>query len=164
MCFNPLQLSHMIQDIGIAFIRCSKYVFIQKLIDTLQERYQVDKETNSLLSQHPSIEFDFRDSLNLCIYIHIDLNRKEEMNVFKYLNLSYNKYLKFIKQCYDRTTFYKFFVKSQDSLIFEFDKKGQITFVSQPITSKLANDFGINFNPHFNNASYTSIFKNQNLI
>ncbi|CAD8077401.1 unnamed protein product [Paramecium sonneborni] len=163
-CFNPLQLSHMIQDIGIAFIRCSKYFFIHKSITILSERYKVCKDNTSFISMHPSVEFDFRDSLNLSIHICIDLNRKEDMNVYKQFNLSYNKYLKFIKQCYDRTTFYKFFVKSQDSLIFEFDKQGQITFVSQPITSKLAEDFNISFNPQFYDASYTSIFKNKNLI
>ncbi|CAD8079707.1 unnamed protein product [Paramecium sonneborni] len=163
-CFNPLQLSHMIQDIGIAFIRCSKYVFIQKVIEMLQERYLVYKENTSFSSDYPYVEFDFRDSLNLSIYICMDLNKKDEMNVYKQLNLSYNKYLKFIKQCYDRTTFYKFFVKSQDSLIFEFDKQGQITFVSQPITKKLADDFGINFNSQKLNSSYKSIFRNQDLL
>ncbi|CAD8154379.1 unnamed protein product [Paramecium octaurelia] len=163
-CFNPLQLSHMIQDIGIAFIRCSKYIFIQKVIEMLKDRYQVSKESNPFSSDSPFVEFDFRDSLNLSIYICMDLNKKEEMNVYQQLNLSYNKYLKFIKQCYDRTTFYKFFVKSQDSLIFEFDKQGLITFVSQPITSKLADDFGINFNPQMFNASYKSMFKNKNLL
>ncbi|CAD8073508.1 unnamed protein product [Paramecium primaurelia] len=163
-CFNPLQLSHMIQDIGIAFIRCSKYFFIHKSISILSERYKVCKDNTSFISMHPFVEFDFRDSLNLSIHICFDLNKKEDMNVYKQLNLSFNKYLKFIKQCYDRTTFYKFFVKSQDSLIFEFDKQGQITFVSQPITSKLAEEFNINFNPQFYNASYTSIFKNKNLI
>lgn len=73
----------MIQDIGIAFIRCSKYFFIHKSISILSERYKVCKENTSFISMHPFVEFDFRDSLNLSIHICFDLNRKEDMNVYK---------------------------------------------------------------------------------
>ncbi|CAD8067286.1 unnamed protein product [Paramecium sonneborni] len=42
---NPLQLSHMSQDIGITQLRLSKYVFIQKVIKMLQKDIKFIKRT-----------------------------------------------------------------------------------------------------------------------
>lgn len=63
----------------------------------------------------------------------MDLAKPDDFILYKEVTNKFNKYLKFIKECFDRTAYYKFFVKSRDSLIFEFDKKGLITFVSRPI-------------------------------
>lgn len=45
--------------------------------------------------------------------------------------------MRFIKQCYDETLFYKFFTRSKDSLLLLFDKQGMLQFLSKPIPVKI---------------------------
>ncbi|CAD8201785.1 unnamed protein product [Paramecium pentaurelia] len=175
--FTPLQLSHMIQGIGIAFIRSSKYLFIKQSIHILQSKYQVEIHINSgdgmSVVSSPSffygiqkqVDFDFKDELNISISINgMDLNKKSDLMIYKQLTQSFNKYLKFIRQCYDRTTFYKFFVKSQDTLIFEFDKLGRLIFLSRPIPQEIKREFNINFDPKQTKMTYSQLFQNEELL
>lgn len=63
------------------------------------------------------------------------------MAVYKTIQNLYNKYLKFIELTYDRIPFYKYFIKSKDSIMLEFDKEGLLSFLSRPIPPSLSREF-----------------------
>lgn len=49
--------------------------------------------------------------------------------------------MKFIELTYDRIPFYKYFIKSKDSIMLEFDKEGLLAFLSRPIPPSLSREF-----------------------
>jgi hypothetical protein len=79
-----------------------------------------------------------------------------------------DKYLSFIKQCYDKTAYYKFFLRTSDLIIFEFNKKGMLTFLSRPIPKDQKANFQIQFDPTMiqsGQLEYKQIFReNQSIV
>lgn len=73
--------------------------------------------------------------------IGLNLNKKDDLQIYKTITTLYTKYLKFIELSYDRIIFYKYFIKSKDSIMLEFDKEGKLAFLSRPIPPSLSREF-----------------------
>ncbi|CAD8115521.1 unnamed protein product [Paramecium sonneborni] len=175
--FSPIQIGNMILDVGVEFVRCSKYLFINQIINLLRTKYNIEKADSeiqgsftSIQSTNPSpsnkqVKFAkilFKDVLPIEItVIGLNLNKKDDLSIYKTIQNLYNKYLKFIELTYDRITFYKYFIKSKDSIMLEFDKEGKLTFLSRPIPPSLSREFHLNYLPR---GHYYQIIQNQQLL
>lgn len=76
----------------------------------------------------------------------MNLTKQADQRIYTEVKQYYEKYLRFIRECYDKSAFYKFFLRSNDSLIFEFDKSGHLVFLSRPIPPLIKENFNIKFN------------------
>jgi calcium/calmodulin-dependent 3',5'-cyclic nucleotide phosphodiesterase len=153
--FSPLSISTMVQEIGISFLRCSKYLMIEKYMKLIRENdYKIEKLSGhryiyiyrliyNSFTDHQSplqqttqnrITFSLEDSNSIYItMIGLDFNKKQDFSLYREFQQNYNKYLKFVSNCVNKTAYHKFFLKSGESIIFEFSKKGQLTFLSKCI-------------------------------
>lgn len=52
-----------------------------------------------------------------------------------------------MRLCNEKTAYYKYFIRSSDSLLFDFDRSGRLLFLSHPIWSSLLNKYKINYSP-----------------
>ncbi|CAD8121676.1 unnamed protein product [Paramecium sonneborni] len=165
--FSPLSIADMILDLGISFVRASKFVLIEKMYNILTQTYKIDKlQTDQQEIQvwdNESVYIVFKDqTVTVCFRIYqMNLIRQCDQRLYSEIKHFYEKYLRFIRECFDKSAFYKFFLRSNDSLIFEFDKSGHLLFLSRPIPQQIKTNFNIQFNSlmiHSNLLSYNKIF------
>ncbi|CAD8122639.1 unnamed protein product [Paramecium sonneborni] len=165
--FSPLSIADMILDLGISFVRASKFVLIEKMYNILIHTYKIDKlQTDQQEIQvwdTESVYIVFKDqTVTVCFRIYqMNLLRQGDQRLYSEIKHFYEKYLRFIRECFDKSAFYKFFLRSNDSLIFEFDKSGHLLFLSRPIPQLIKTNFNIQFNSlmiHSNLLSYNKIF------
>ncbi|CAD8103195.1 unnamed protein product [Paramecium sonneborni] len=175
--FSPIQIGNMILDIGVEFVRCSKYLFINQIINLLRTKYTIEKTENDLLGSSTSLsstnlsptskqakfaKIQFKDILPLeIIVLGLNLNKKDDIQIYKTITNLYTKYLKFIELSYDRIIFYKYFIKSKDSIMLEFDKEGKLSFLSRPIPPSLSREFQLTYH---NRGHYYQIIQNDKLL
>ncbi|CAD8196125.1 unnamed protein product [Paramecium pentaurelia] len=170
--FSPLSIADMILDLGISFVRASKFVLIEKMYNIVSQGYKIDKlQTDQQEIQvwdTESVYIVFKDqTVTVCFRIYqMNLIRQSDQRLYSEIKHFYEKYLRFIRECFDKSAFYKFFLRSNDSLIFEFDKSGHLLFLSRPIPKQIKSNFNIQFNSlliHSNQLSYNKIF-DQNVV
>ncbi|CAD8115421.1 unnamed protein product [Paramecium primaurelia] len=175
--FSPIQIGNMILDVGVEFVRCSKYLFINQIINLLRTKYNIEKAESEIQGSYTSIQstnpspsnkqvkfakIQFKDALPIEItVIGLNLNKKEDLQIYKTIQNLYNKYLKFIELTYDRITFYKYFIKSKDSIMLEFDKEGKLAFLSRPIPPSLSREFQLHY---IHRGHYYQIIQNEKLL
>ncbi|CAD8195288.1 unnamed protein product [Paramecium pentaurelia] len=174
---SPIQIGNMIIDVGVEFVRCSKYLFINQIINLLRTKYTIEKTDTESQGSFTSIsstnlsptckqakiaKIQFKDILPLEItVIGLNLNKKDDLQIYKTITNLYTKYLKFIELSYDRIIFYKYFIKSKDSIMLEFDKEGKLAFLSRPIPPSLSREFQLSYCPR---GHYYQIIKNEMLL
>ncbi|KAM3132153.1 hypothetical protein pb186bvf_015748 [Paramecium bursaria] len=165
--FSPLSISDMIIDIGISFVRCSKFLLIEAMFRVIMKYYKTEKLTFDSGEQaqfepdHTYVQFKDKQIYVVFKINSMNIAKQSDQRIYDEVRGFYDKYLRFITQCYDKSAFYKFFLRSNDSLIFEFDKSGRLVFLSRPIPKQIKEQFNINFNGTMiqnNHLSYTKIF------
>ncbi|CAK57375.1 unnamed protein product (macronuclear) [Paramecium tetraurelia] len=172
--FSPLSIADMILDLGISFLRASKFILIEQMYNILSQMFKMDKQSqfNDRLQtdqqdiqvwDSESVYIIFKDSqVTVCFRIYsMNLQKQTDQRIYSEVKHYYEKYLRFIRECFDKSAFYKFFLRSNNSLVFEFDKSGHLLFLSRPIPKQIKSNFNIQFNSHmihYNQLSYNKIF------
>ncbi|CAK91630.1 unnamed protein product (macronuclear) [Paramecium tetraurelia] len=173
--FNPLRFADQVQDIGISFMRISRFLLVEGIEKVLSIKYEVDKEQTfstdeniRRLKEASCVKIELKDSNPVTLRIKdMDLKNEQDQHLYQVIIQIQEKYDGYVKLCYEKSAFYKYFLRTTDSLLFDFNKQGELIFLSRPISKSLKERYNINFDPKailYNKISYQDIFAQNSII
>ncbi|CAD8126757.1 unnamed protein product [Paramecium sonneborni] len=173
--FNPLRFADQVQDIGITFMRISRFLLIEGIKKVLSVKYEVEKEQQNLNdsvskkeNNSPILKIEFKDTNSVILRINnMDLKNEQDLHLYSLITQIQEKYDGYVKLCYEKSAFYKYFLRTTDSLLFDFNKQGELIFLSRPISKSLKQKYNINFDPKAilnNKITYQDIFAENSII
>ncbi|CAD8156083.1 unnamed protein product [Paramecium octaurelia] len=173
--FNPLRFADHVQDIGITFMRISRFLLLEGIKQVLSAKYEVEQEqqnqTEGLIKKSndlPSLKIELKDSNLVTLSIkNLDLKNEQDSQLYSLIIQILEKYDGYVKLCYEKSAFYKYFLRTTDSLLFDFNKQGELIFLSRPISKAQKQRYNINFDPKailYNKITYQDIFAENSII
>jgi cAMP-specific phosphodiesterase 4 len=78
----------------------------------------------------------------------------------------FQKYESYLKLCSEKVAYYKYFLRTADHLLMDFNKQGELIFLSRPITSAMVKQHvSLNIPDTINRSvRYTEIFIRNHLL
>ncbi|CAK67167.1 unnamed protein product (macronuclear) [Paramecium tetraurelia] len=139
--FSILSIGDTILEFGLEIVRCSKYLLIENILQTINKQYQI----HEIAENQPNVvTLKFKDSSSSFLFAsNLDLKKQQDLLVYNTVNQVYQRYQQFIKQCYERMQFYKYFLRSKNLFMIDFDKQGRLRFLSRALSQKIKTQFHI---------------------
>ncbi|CAD8199220.1 unnamed protein product [Paramecium octaurelia] len=139
--FSILSIGDTVLEIGLEIVRCSKYLLIEQILSIIIGQYQI-QQINEYQPQ--LVTFKFKDSQSQYLFsTDLDLKKPQDLIIYNQVNQLYQRYQQFIKQCYERMSFYKYFLRSKSLFMIDFDKQGRLRFLSKALPQKIKQQFNI---------------------
>ncbi|CAD8211408.1 unnamed protein product [Paramecium octaurelia] len=139
--FSILSIGDTILEFGLEIVRCSKYLLIENILQTINKQYSIHEITDN---QPNVVSLKFKDSSSSYLFAsNLDLKKQQDLLVYNTVNQIYQRYQQFIKQCYERMQFYKYFLRSKNLFMIDFDKQGRLRFLSRALSQKIKTQFHI---------------------
>ena len=63
----------------------------------------------------------------------MDLSKSQHRGIYSHVIRLLERYDSYVNLCHEKAAFYKYFLRTGDSLLFDFNKKGELIFLSRPI-------------------------------
>ncbi|CAK89274.1 unnamed protein product (macronuclear) [Paramecium tetraurelia] len=139
--FSILSIGDTVLEFGLEIVRCSKYLLIENILQTINKQYQI----HEIFENQPNvITLKFKDSSSQHLFAsNLDLKKQQDLLIYNTVNQIYQRYQQFIKQCYERMQFYKYFLRSKNLFMIDFDKQGRLRFLSRALSQKIKMQFHI---------------------
>ncbi|CAK69783.1 unnamed protein product (macronuclear) [Paramecium tetraurelia] len=169
--FNPVQFADQIFDIVLSFVESSKYILFDEIFRALNPYFKIKKDhvssENGRQNVHSDnsvrIEMECRNPIAL-ILEEFYLTRQDHQYIYTgILNLK-SKYLRHLRLCHEKIAYYKYFLRSSDTILFDFDKNGRLLFLNHYIWETLKSKYNIQFTPDQRTPYYKELFLDKRIL
>ncbi|CAD8145563.1 unnamed protein product [Paramecium pentaurelia] len=169
--FNPVQFADQILDIALSFVESSQYILIDEMFRALDPHFKIKKDyafsedgrQKIDMDNSVRIEMECRNPIAL-ILEEFYLNRQDHQYIYtEILNLK-SKYQRHLRLCHEKTAYYKYFLRSSDTILFDFDKNGRLLFLNHYIWETLKQKYNIQFSPDKKTPNYKELFMDERIL
>ncbi|CAD8060747.1 unnamed protein product [Paramecium primaurelia] len=168
--FNPVQFADQILDIVLSFVESSQYILFDEIFRALNPHFQIKKdyissgdEIQQVQMNSVRIEMKCRNPIAL-ILEEFYLNRQDHQYIYTEIFNLKSKYQRHLRLCHEKIAYYKYFLRSTDTILFDFDKNGRLVFLNHYIWETLKQKYNIQFSLDKRTPHYKELFTDERIL
>ncbi|CAD8159906.1 unnamed protein product [Paramecium pentaurelia] len=168
--FNPVQFADQILDIVLSFVESSQYILFDEIFRALNPHFQIKKdyiysgdEIQEVQMNSVRIEMKCRNPIAL-ILEEFYLNRQDHQYIYTEIYNLKSKYQRHLRLCHEKIAYYKYFLRSTDTILFDFDKNGRLIFLNHYIWETLKQKYNIQFSLDKRTPHYKELFTDERIL